>query len=144
MNYIRETLKELDRLEETRFSKGNRDRHYNIHVAKNYYDYFTDMSDELLDPMSPEEYDDYADELSKMPVRTSDINSPDNIVGYVTTDDRIVKYNKKTNELVVYKATKDDAATISFYKTAGPGSYLRKIKRDYGREIVPEDDYYNR
>ena len=144
MNIIHEMMQELNRLDETHFSRNNLERHYDQHVATDYYDYFMDETDELFDPISPEEYDMDADSLSKEPVKTSAVNSSDDVIGYVTIGGRIVKYRKSTGELVVYKATKDDAATISYYKASSPNSYLRKIKRDYGREIFPEDDYYNR
>jgi hypothetical protein len=33
-------------------------------VAKNYREYFLEVEDELFEPMSPDEYDEYAHELS--------------------------------------------------------------------------------
>ena len=140
-------LDEADELSETFLKGKNLDNHYEKHVAKSWVDYIDDETDELFDPTSKEEYNTLGDALTKQKVRTSDTNSPDRFVGYVTKDGKIVKYDKETNELVVYVAKYGDQATISYYKTkSGPEhkSYNKKKERDYGREIEPVDDYYNR
>lgn len=140
---IKEVLRALDKLEETHFEGPNLKRHHDAHVAKDFKTYFADETDELFDPISEEEYDIGADNLSKQPVYTSNLDSTDDVIGFVTTTGRIVKYRKSTKELVVYVAERDNNATISYYR-AEPASYMRKKRNLYGREIQPEDDFYNR
>lgn len=139
----REALKALDKLEETHFESPNLEIHHKQHVAKDLKTYLTDETDELFDPISKEEYDANADKLSKQPVYTSDLSSADDVVGFVTTKGRIVKYKKSTKEMVAYIAEKDNNATISYYR-AEPASYMRKKRNLYAREIKPDDDFYNR
>ena len=134
-------------LSETHFIRNqNFFDHFNKHVAKNYKEYFLEVEDELFEPMSPDEYDEYAHELSQEPVYTSDIDSQHDVVGFVSKDSRIIKYRKSLSEIVVYKAEKDDAVTISYYKlrTTPNHSRYNKIKNKYYlREIDPLDDFYN-
>lgn len=144
-NYLKENfdLGHRDILDETKYrSKVNRAAHYIGHV--NWLN--DEEDDELLPSMSMDEYDDTADKLSKEPVRTSDPNSEDDVVGYFGQDRRRIKYRKSTGEVVVYKADQDDQSTIAYYKTQpnNPASYLRKKKRDYLRELRPGDDYFNK
>lgn len=133
----------MDRIDETRFSERNLNIHHDRHTSKTWSQYFRDVDDELLEPMSKKEYDDSADELSKQPVYSSDLNSKYDVVGFVGTRGRIIKYRKSTNELVVYVADLNDAATITYYKTGNNYRYKRLRDKEYLREIKPEDDYYN-
>lgn len=140
-------VENLIRLEETHFIKNQSFlNHFNKHVAKDYSTYFLEMEDELFEPTTPEQYDEYAHILSQEPVSTSDVDSDADVVGFVGTDNRIIKYRKSLSELVVYKAEKNDAVTISYYKlkTSPEHSRYRKIKNKYYlREIDPLDDFYN-
>ena len=47
--------------------------HYEKHVAKSFPEYFAEERDELFEPMTPEEYDEYAHILSQEPVYTSSV-----------------------------------------------------------------------
>ena len=107
--------------------------HFDKHVAKNYKEYFLEVEDELFEPMSPDEYDEYAHELSQEPVYTSDVDSSYDVVGFASKDGRLIKYRKSLSELVVYKAEKDDAVTISYYKlrTTPDHSRYNKIKNRF-------------
>lgn len=120
--------------------------HFDKHVAKNYREYFLEVEDELFEPMSPDEYDEYAHKLSQEPVYTSNVDSSYDVIGFVSKDGRIIKYRKSLSEIVVYKAEKDDVVTISYYKLRTTPNHQRykKIKNKYYlREIDPLDDFYN-
>ena len=146
-------VKDEDLLDETYFSPYNRKKHYNDHKADSLYRYLhDDEADELFDPeMTEEEYDRLGDWLSKRPVKTSDVNSSDRFVGYVALDgrtgsERIIKYDKQEGMLVVYVCTPQEQLTISFMKVNRFNNHKRYrnlLKRDYEREITPEDDLYN-
>lgn len=135
-------------ISETHFVRGVQFlNHFNKHVAKNYSEYFLETADELFEPMSPDEYDQYAHRLSQQPVYTSDVDSAFNVVGFVGKNNRLIKYNKLLSELVVYVADKDDAVTISYYKlktTSDHSRYRRLLTNQYVRELEPLDDFYNR
>lgn len=139
-------VKEDRNLEETFFLPSKIDGHYEKHVAKDWNQYlFDEDSEELLDPMTKEEYDAYGDELSKQPVRTSDLNSSDRYIGFVEKTGEIVKYDKWAHILIVYAARPNFRATFSLYKsTDDDDRYRRLLKKTYAREIQPEDDFYNR
>lgn len=136
-------------LTETHFSERNLNKHYNErqHTAKDWKEFFSDISDELLPPMTASEYDDRADEISKKPVRTSSLKSGDTYVGFMGKDSRIVKYDTVTGELVVYVSTSpSNSETITYYKadTFNNHKRYRKLLKDYVRELTPEDDKYNK
>lgn len=143
-----------EELNETYFEPYNRKKHYQGHVALDMYSYLhDDEDDELFDPeMTEEEYDKLADTLSKQPVKTSNVDSSDRYVGYVMFDDRrkkekIVKYDKKEGLLVAYVCNPQEQATVSFMKVNRFNNHKRYrnlLKRDYVREITPEDDLYNK
>lgn len=133
-----------EELDETYFIPSKLRPHWEKHVAPNWKIYIEDESEELLDPMTMEEYDDYGDELSKKIIKTSNLNSSDRYVGFVETTGEIVKYDKATNVLIIYTARPDFQATFSLYKTKDDDRYRRLIKKTYSREYTPEDDEYNR
>lgn len=140
-------------LDETYFEPYNRTRHYQDHVAPDMYSYLHDDSDdELFDPeMTEEEYDKLADALSKKPVKTSNVDSSDRYVGYVMFDEKrnkekIVKYDKQEGLLVAYVCNPQEQVTVSFMKVNRFNNHKRYrnlLRRDYKREITPEDDLYN-
>lgn len=133
-------------LGETFFIPSKLDGHYEKHVAKDWMDFiFNKNSEELLDPMTKEEYDKYGDELSKQAIRTSDINSSDRYIGFVEKTGEVVKYDKAAHTMVIYTARPDFQATLSLYKCSNDDSrYRRLLKSNYEREITPDDDYYNK
>ena len=143
-------LKLYNDLDETFLKGKNLDVHYDDHVAKDESDYkaHEHTSNKKFKPMSKQDYNDHGNELSQQPVYSSSLSDTHDVIGYYTINGRVVKYRKSTGELIAYKAIYDDQATISYYQTLGAednhASYSRKIRRDYLREILPEDDYYNR
>ena len=95
---------------------------------------------------SAERYEEAADRLAAMSVSTSDINSKDNIVGFVEQKDNdkfIVKYNKTTRELVVYQPSKRRAPKtgnlIRTFYWAHPDRYKRLFDDFYVGEINDYD-----
>ena len=142
-----ELVEVLQCLKEAHFIRDNNFiNHYEKHVSKDYSQYFLEFEDELFEPMTPDQYDEYAHILSQEPVYTSNVDSDYDVVGFVDSRGRILKYRKSLSELVVYVADKNDAATISYYKlktTPNHDRYRRLINRYYKREIEPLDDYYN-
>lgn len=136
-------------LNETHFSKRNLDKHYNErhHVAKDWKEFYSEMADEILPPMTPEEYDERADEISKEVVKTSNANSDDTYIGFMGKNNRIVKYDTNTGELVVYVSeSPSNSETITYYKSSTFNNHkrYRKLMKDYVRELTPEDDKYNK
>lgn len=120
--------------------------HYREHVANNYDEYFRETTDEIFEPMTEDEYDNYAHELSQQPVYSSDYNDNHDVIGFVTTDGRILKFRKSLSDIVIYRADRWRQYTITYYKVNNNNQrnrYERLKNRDYLREIVPEDDYYN-
>lgn len=136
------------KLDETLFADNDSfERHYNKHVAKNYKDYIFDDSDELIEPMSKQEYNEVGDALSKQVVKTSDFNSKDRYVGFVNKDGEIIKLDKILGELVIYACrSPKDCNTITLYRIAPSRIEKRynKLKQNYKREITSNDDKYNR
>ena len=149
MKTIREYFDELDKLEETTFKPSSLNDHYNKHVAKDLKQYLLDETDELFDPISIEEYNNEGDKLSKIPVNTSEYNSDDDVIGFVglgTHNKKLIyKFRKSQGDLIIYKADKDAAYTLTYFKAASNGRvrYERLKRKHYLREITPEDDYYN-
>lgn len=147
MNIVKEALNELNVLDETKFIRNDKFyNHYKKHTANDFKEYFFETSDELLEPMSEDEYDDNADLLSKEPVYSSDINDSHDVVGFMTKSGAIIKYRKSMSEIVIYKAKEDWAHTLTYYKIKSyppHHRYKELLSRDYGRELTPEDDKYN-
>ena len=135
-------------IDETYMVGKNLDKHYDNHVAKDDADFekYEHTPNKKFAYMTKRDYNKRGNELSKQRVYSSELSDSHDVIGYYNIDGRIVKYRKSTGELIAYKATKDDQATISYYLTLGEedghSSYKRKKKRDYLRELMPEDDKY--
>lgn len=135
-------------LNETRFSRGKSlDDHYKKHVADTWSEYFFEEDDEIFEPMSADEYDDCAHDLSVAKVKTSDVNSSDQYVGFVMRSGKILKFGKKFDEIVIYDArTKESARTVTYYKVrhkTAKWRYQELKNKHYIREITDEDEKYN-
>ena len=103
-------FKLIDDLDEVYFTDKNLKAHYNKHVA-------SDIDGNLkLPDMTPDEYNNLADELSS--ADASRINNKEaRIIGYVADNGKIVKYDRLTNYVVAY--VDDDIKgheAVSFYK----------------------------
>ena len=138
----------IHKLNETHFIRNDKFKyHYDNHVAKEYNQYLTDTSEESLEPMSPDEYDNNGDILSKAKVDTSDFDKAERYVGFVMQDGRILKCDKLLNEIVIYICkSPNNQATITYYQVAPyriKNRYERLKAKHYYRDIVPEDDKYN-
>ena len=109
-------------IEEVFFTKDNLDKHHYKHV----------ISDEdgewKMQSLTPEEYDNLADELSSADAEK--LNNRDaKIIGYITKEGRIVKHNKENKLTVVY--VDDDEKgheAISLYKQP-TGKFFAKLNR---------------
>lgn len=133
-------------LNETKFIRNDKFKdHVDKHVAKDWQAYYSDRSFELLPPMTDDEYDEAADTLTKKPVYTSNVDSEDRYVGFVSKSGKIVKYDKTLSEMVIYACDKTSANTITYYQCSGftHARYKRIFDREYAREITPDDDKYN-
>ena len=138
----------IQNLDETHFIRNDKFKdHYDNHVAKDYYQYLTDTSEESLEPMSMDDYDNNGDILSKAKVDTSDFDKASRYVGFVMQDGRILKCDKLLNEIVIYicKSPKNQA-TITYYQVTSyklKNRYERLKAKHYHRDIIPNDDKYN-
>lgn len=133
-------------LTETNFVRDSKFKdHIDKHVAKDWNEYYFERNFELLPPMSEDEYDEAAHELTKKIVQTSDINSEDRYVGFVSKSGRIIKYDKALSELVIYISTPSVACTVTYYQCNGKqhARYKRLYAREYAREISFEDELNN-
>ena len=90
---------------------------------------------------SPERYEEGADRLAAEPVRTSDLNSKDDVVGFIENYkyDNIayVKYRKSTKEMVIYipsSRARSGNIIYSFYK-ADDNKYNTLFDKYYRDEI---------
>ena len=103
-------FKLVDDLDEVYFTDKNLKVHYDKHVS-------SDKDGDLkLPDMTPDEYNNLADELSS--ADASKINNKEaRIIGYVADNGKIVKYDRLTNYVVAYV---DDNVkgheAVSFYK----------------------------
>ena len=86
-------------------------------------------------------YEEAADKLAATPVKTSDLNSSDDVVGFIENYkyglDAYVKYRKSTKELVVYiPSSKARTGNIiyTFYK-ADDNKYNSLFYKYYKDEI---------
>ena len=136
-------------INETRFAKNDSFKHhYDRHVAKDYKHYFNEIENELIEPMSMDDYDNNGDALSKITIKTSDFFSKDRYVGFVMNDGRILKCDKLLSEIVIYiSKSPSNSNTITYYKADNfrlKERYLRLKKKHYNREITPEDDKFNK
>lgn len=138
----------IQKLDETHFIRNDKFKaHYDNHVAKDYYKYFTDTDEESLVPMTMDEYDDNGDILSKAEVITSDFDEAKRYVGFAMQDGRILKCDKLCGEIVIYVCkSPHNQATITYYQVAPHRIKQRyeKLKtKHYYRDIVLDDDKYN-
>ena len=86
-------------------------------------------------------YEEAADRLAATPVKTSDLNSTDDVVGLIENYkyglDAYVKYRKSTNELVVYipsSRARTGNIIYTYYK-ADDRKYLKLFDDYYKGEI---------
>lgn len=138
----------IHKLNETHFIRNDKFKdHYDNHVAKDYYQYLTDTSEESLEPMSINDYDNNGDILSKAEVITSDFDEAKRYVGFVMQDGRILKCDKLLNEIVIYVCkSPHNQATITYYQVAPyriKQRYEKLKAKHYDRDIVSDDDKYN-
>ena len=117
-------------------SSRKKDVHFYRHVNDNKSGEF--KTDEYK---SPERYEEGADKLAAEPVRTSDLNSKDDVVGFIENYkyDNIayVKYRKSTKEMVIYipsSKAKSGNIIYSFYK-ADDNKYNTLFDKYYRDEI---------
>lgn len=88
------------------------------------------------------DYERAADELAVTPVKTSDVNSKDNVVGFIEKRDGeefYVKYDKAKQALVIYQPSKTRAPKTgnlirTFYK-ASKNKYNNLFDNFYVSEI---------
>lgn len=141
---FKEIWESLENLDETHFSPNYGREHYNKHVAKDLTQYLvTDLDNDLIDPISYEEYDREADELSKQIVRTSRTDRGERYIGFRSKDGKNIKFDTETNMLVVYVTDVSTPFTVSYYLVPDIKTYLIRLHRDYLRELTPEDDIGN-
>ena len=105
-------LAHIFRMLDARFSNRNLYQHWDKHGRE-------------MRGMSREEYDKRSEDLSLKP-------TGGNIVAYKRPDGRIVKFNKSTNEMVVYRG---DSVITYFYLNGGFKTYIFRKGRDKGVEI---------
>ena len=116
-------------------SSRKRKAHYAHHIDDNNNKEFTTQ-----DFKSSERYEEAADKLAHANVNTSDLNSSDQIIGFIERRDDdvfIVKYNKQTKELVVYKPNSrmhSGNQIMTFYK-ADDQKYLNLFDKYYVDEV---------
>lgn len=139
-------MKDID---ETYFNKANLKVHHDKHVAKDESDYIENkhVANKKFPNMSKKEYNRKGHLLSQQPVYGSELSDSHDVIGFMNINGRLVKYRKSTGELVIYVAERSNQATVSYYLTLGAEDghkrYKNLLKRDYLREIIPEDDYFN-
>lgn len=118
-------------------SPERRKAHFDKHVTGRRTDEFQPGT-----YLSSFAYESAADKLAATPVKTSDVNSKDNIVGFVEFKDNeecYVKYNKNDRALVVYVPSKSRAPKtgnlIKTYYKAHKDKYNELFDNFYLREI---------
>ena len=118
-------------------------QHYVKHVKK-----FDDKGNQIqaiedgplaYEPMSEDEYDELANKCSEADAASlMNINAP--IVGFEANNGKLVKYNKRTKDLVTYIDDETGNGVISLYKqpikkfyrkatTPGPFSYKKDLSK---------------
>lgn len=116
-------------------SPQSRKRHYRRHVKDNNKDEFS-----ISQFKSEERYEEAADALAAIPIRTSDLNSSDDVIGfeeYYNDRTAYLKYRKSTQEVVVYfpsRKARTGNYIISYYK-ANPNKYNILFDKYYKDEI---------
>lgn len=144
-------LSDEEFLDETYFpNKKSLQKHYDDHVAKTMNGYNKNGGKTLFPPMSMQDYDDLGDTKSKENVTSSNLNSPDDCIGFVQKSGDIVKYNRKNNTVVVYNTNPPKPHTVTFYKVKNDNKYRNLMAgngdpgRGYARDYKPEDDINNK
>lgn len=137
------TLETFEELNESKFSiKG--EKSHNKHLDKNKRDYQTKENGSRFHNITFDQYNENGDILSKKSVKTSDINSKDRFIGFYGKDNAIYKYDKQNREFIIYVAQSPKKCyTITYFK-ASLKYYENKKRKMYLRELVPEDDRYNK
>lgn len=117
-------------------SSRKKNVHFDRHVNNNKPGEFS-----TKEYKSPQRYEEGADRLAAVPVKTSDLNSSDDVVGFIENYkyDNIayVKYRKSTKEMVIYvPSSKARSGNIiySFYK-ADDQKYNTLFDKYYRDEI---------
>ena len=105
-------ISRIFRMLDARFSNSNLSQHWDKHGNE-------------MRGMTKEEYDRKSEALSLKPT-----GGP--IVAYKRPDGKIVKFNKVTNEMVVYR---NDAVITYFYLNGGSRTYYFRRDRDNGVDI---------
>ena len=107
-------------------------RHYQKHVSQQTFD--MDYKNNQMDFISPRIYEDRAIELMNSKAGLSNSNE-DEVIGFMVSEDRALKYNRRYNTIVIYNINTNDIVT--YYKT-NYKKYLFKLERDYKGEL-PEN-----
>lgn len=82
-------------------------------------------------------YEAAANRLARTRAYTSDLNAPDEVVGFIQRDGAFVKYNKRTSGLVKFKPDRrfgGNVKIITYYK-ATPQRYKDIYNRKYYKEF---------
>ena len=121
---------------EVRFN-DEKQKYEPVRVLKNSPGDFTTYEYE-----TPNEYDDGAQALQDTEVHTSDENSGDRVVGYVTVGGYIIKYDTKAYSIVMYNPRKPvEMNTISYYATNRPSRYAELKRQRNSRYKCEVADY---
>lgn len=137
------TLEVFEELEESKFTVKGRNSH-NKHLDKNKRDYQTRENGSRFHGITPDQYNEMGDILSRREVKSSDISSSGRFIGFYGKDGAIYKYDKQKKEFIIYVAKSPSRCyTITYFK-ASPKYYENKKRKMYLRELTPEDDKYNR
>lgn len=83
-------------------------------------------------------YEAAANRLARTRAYTSDLNAPDEVVGFIQRDGAFVKYNKRTSGLVKFKPDRrfgGNVKIITYYK-ATPQRYKDIYNRKYYKEFT--------
>ena len=116
------------------YDEESRDSHYKSHVnglpgewPEGYF-------------KTPREYEIAANMFALTKVRSSDINSQDNIVGFIQDDGTYLKYDKTKKEMLLYKPdkrVKPGVKIITYFKS-DDRKYNRRFKERYKSEITKD------
>ena len=119
--------------------KGTKIIHFEKHVQPNGINPQTGEEEfNIEDIPDADTYERLADKLALTPCNTSDYHKDDTILGFVGTDDKTVKFNRKTREMVVYRPDKsisNGVRLITYYIASGLSRYLELKYRSYASEI---------
>lgn len=111
-NVYKDITKIIKQMFDARFSNSNLSQHWDKHEGE-------------MRGMTKADYDRRSEALSLKPTGGT-------IVAYKRPDGKIVKFNKATNEMVVYRG---DAVITYFYLNGGAKTYYFRRDRDNGKDI---------